>query len=310
LIAALLLFPKNAVQDELIFLDKYGCLYFRLVYHFYHFYHHLQMPLHLVSLHLFLLCLFYILVNVTTYGNARKRILSRRLGWTVKVHGNWCGPGWTGGRYVSSKEYFRLGLENVACTDAVDCACKLHDKECAHESGCSKEADSAFIEMMNNFIEDAPIDESWYLLAKAKLMRDSIIIAQKFRKHRQLRARRLRWFDNFPSFSGGLVQKVHGNWCGPGWIGGKYLDGYDYVKMGGDFSEVCVDDLDCACKIHDEVCATNPLGCSRDSDRTFITQMDKYLQDNHCSTSSKSLCEKAKYMKFWISMAMWKRKYL
>ena len=126
------------------------------------------------AMKLSLLCLLYVLVNVTVYTNARKRIVSRRLGWTVKVHGNWCGPGWTGGLEVPSKEYFRMGLGSVPCLDEVDCACKLHDKSCAHENGCSKKADEDFIRRMREFLEDSPAHENWSLVHKAKVMKKAI----------------------------------------------------------------------------------------------------------------------------------------
>ena len=124
------------------------------------------------------------------------------------MHGNWCGPGWTGGREVGSKEYFQMDLENVPCLDEVDCACKLHDESCAHENGCSKKADRVFIQTMDNIIEDTPAYENRSLRAKAKLMKKAILVAIMFRKHRRLQARRLGSFDQFPKFDGALVQKV------------------------------------------------------------------------------------------------------
>ena len=64
----------------------------------------------------------------------------------MKVHGQWCGPNWTGGRKLSAEEYAKRGYSWTApCTDALDCACRAHDKACSHPKGCSKKADTALI---------------------------------------------------------------------------------------------------------------------------------------------------------------------
>jgi hypothetical protein len=64
----------------------------------------------------------------------------------VKIHGNWCGPNWTGGRKLSAEEYAKRGYSwSSACTDALDCACRDHDRACSSPKGCSKKADTALI---------------------------------------------------------------------------------------------------------------------------------------------------------------------
>ena len=64
----------------------------------------------------------------------------------IKVHGNWCGPNWTGGKKLSAEEYAARGYSwNAPCTDALDCACRNHDRACSHPKGCSKKADTALI---------------------------------------------------------------------------------------------------------------------------------------------------------------------
>lgn len=64
----------------------------------------------------------------------------------MKIHGKWCGPNWTGGRKLSAEEYAKRGYSwNAPCTDALDCACRAHDKACSHPKGCSKKADTALI---------------------------------------------------------------------------------------------------------------------------------------------------------------------
>ena len=64
----------------------------------------------------------------------------------IKVHGNWCGPNWTGGRKLSAEEYANRGYSwSAPCTDALDCACRDHDRACSHPKGCSKAADTKLI---------------------------------------------------------------------------------------------------------------------------------------------------------------------
>ena len=66
--------------------------------------------------------------------------------YLVKVHGNWCGPNWTGGRKLSAEDYAKRGYDwNSPCTDALDCACRTHDRACSDPKGCSKKADTALI---------------------------------------------------------------------------------------------------------------------------------------------------------------------
>jgi len=48
----------------------------------------------------------------------------------VKVHGNWCGPNWTGGRRLSAQEYDERGLPwNGPAISPLDEACRSHDYE-------------------------------------------------------------------------------------------------------------------------------------------------------------------------------------
>jgi hypothetical protein len=57
----------------------------------------------------------------------------------VKIHGNYCGPNWTGGRNLPANSP-KVNW-NTPCIDALDCACKNHDRDCAHPKGCSAKAD-------------------------------------------------------------------------------------------------------------------------------------------------------------------------
>jgi hypothetical protein len=62
-----------------------------------------------------------------------------------KWYGNWCGPGWTGGEYISAKEYVQQHKSAFyRCIDKVDCACRTHDYACAASSvGCCEADDEA-----------------------------------------------------------------------------------------------------------------------------------------------------------------------
>jgi len=72
--------------------------------------------------------------------------------------------------------------------------------------------------------------------------------------------------------------KIHGNYCGPNWTGGKPLASND---PGVDWSVKPVDSLDRACMNHDLSCRAN--GCSAADDRrlarkaTFISIINPRL---------------------------------
>jgi hypothetical protein len=62
------------------------------------------------------------------------RLLSRvpasplESGNLVKIHGNWCGPNWTGGRRLSARQYDERGLDwNYIAISPLDDACREHD---------------------------------------------------------------------------------------------------------------------------------------------------------------------------------------
>ncbi len=57
----------------------------------------------------------------------------------VKIHGNWCGPNWTGGQKVSADEY--TGPWDGPVKSKLDAACRSHDFECS-SGKCSKAADT------------------------------------------------------------------------------------------------------------------------------------------------------------------------
>jgi hypothetical protein len=55
-----------------------------------------------------------------------------------KVHGNYCGPGWTRGKYHPERRMFELPY--VAPTDELDYACLQHDEDIAR-NGTSRSSD-------------------------------------------------------------------------------------------------------------------------------------------------------------------------
>jgi len=61
----------------------------------------------------------------------------------VKIHGNYCGPNWTGGKAYAASDP-RVDW-SVPCVDKLDCACKDHDRDCSHPKGCSTKGDDALI---------------------------------------------------------------------------------------------------------------------------------------------------------------------
>jgi len=60
----------------------------------------------------------------------------------VKIHGNWCGPNWTGGKNVSASKY--RGSWNARAVDKLDRACRTHDKGCS-KGGCCAADDAKLV---------------------------------------------------------------------------------------------------------------------------------------------------------------------
>ena len=53
-----------------------------------------------------------------------------------------------------------------------------------------------------------------------------------------------------PLESDNLV-KIHGNWCGPNWTGGRRLSARQYDVAGHDWNSIAISPLDEACRDHD-----------------------------------------------------------
>ena len=60
----------------------------------------------------------------------------------VKIHGNWCGPNWTGGKKVSADEY--TGPWDGPVKSDLDKCCRSHDRGCS-TGQCSKADDTRLI---------------------------------------------------------------------------------------------------------------------------------------------------------------------
>lgn len=63
----------------------------------------------------------------------------------VRIHGQWCGPNWTQGKKQPANA---KGVDFTApCDDALDCACRSHDRDCGSDPrGCSRAGDDKLIE--------------------------------------------------------------------------------------------------------------------------------------------------------------------
>jgi len=63
----------------------------------------------------------------------------------VKIHGNWCGPNWTGGRRLTAQEYDERGLDwNGPVVSPLDAACRSHDFSC-RSGECTRAGDTRLI---------------------------------------------------------------------------------------------------------------------------------------------------------------------
>jgi hypothetical protein len=59
----------------------------------------------------------------------------------VKIHGKWCGPGWTAGQSKDAKDMVPSDYL-VNCTDKLDCACKVHDIDVFERGGRTRGSDT------------------------------------------------------------------------------------------------------------------------------------------------------------------------
>lgn len=71
--------------------------------------------------------------------------------------------------------------------------------------------------------------------------------------------------------------KIYGRWCGPNWTNNQNISARDYLLQGGSFKTRCKDSLDCACRAHDQDCASSKLGCSKAGDTRLLVAANKIL---------------------------------
>jgi len=97
----------------------------------------------------------------------------------VKIHGNWCGPNWTGGKNVSAEDY--TGSWDAPAVDWLDRCCRTHDKQCA-SGGCSTAADRKMIKCIDNWFKN-PLNPLIHPIMniKAQLVREGIRVASTTR---------------------------------------------------------------------------------------------------------------------------------
>jgi hypothetical protein len=71
--------------------------------------------------------------------------------------------------------------------------------------------------------------------------------------------------------------KIYGRWCGPNWTNNENISARDYLLRGGSFKTRCLDSLDCACRTHDQDCASSSLGCSSAGDTKLLLAASRIL---------------------------------
>ena len=99
----------------------------------------------------------------------------------VKIHGQWCGPNWTQGK---SQPANAPGVNfNALCDDALDCACRSHDKDCSNSLGCSAKADRKLVAAALRYANN-PINKLFrpVITAKASAVAVGITAASLTRK--------------------------------------------------------------------------------------------------------------------------------
>jgi hypothetical protein len=127
-------------------------------------------------------------------------------------HGNYCGPGWTAGKYMNAQDAHEDDFDTPA-QDALDQICKEHDKAIwqAHQfNGLMKAkklkyADRIFVRKIKNANIDGPWDDiaAWLVWAMGP-------------------GPNLRSFDNFPSSTQDMVTTRAGTTTGTSFLNLHY----------------------------------------------------------------------------------------
>lgn len=73
--------------------------------------------------------------------------------------------------------------------------------------------------------------------------------------------------------------KIYGRWCGPNWTNNQNISARKYFLRGGSFKTPCIDSLDCACRAHDEDCASSSKGCSKAGDTRLLRAAQRIVSN-------------------------------
>ena len=96
--------------------------------------------------------------------------------------------------------------------------------------------------------------------------------------------------------------RVHGNWCGPNWTDGQSITAAEHKARGGTFKEPCQDQLDCACRTHDEECS-GKQGCTVKGDDELILACQRILNSPINLFLNPVMYGKARLVRDFISIA-------
>ena len=99
----------------------------------------------------------------------------------TRINGQLCGPNWTQGKSQPSNA---PGVDFKApCDDALDCACRSHDKDCSNSKGCSAKADRKLVAAALRYANN-PINKIFRpgIVAKASAVAVGITAASTTRK--------------------------------------------------------------------------------------------------------------------------------
>lgn len=97
----------------------------------------------------------------------------------VKIHGKWCGPGWTAGQSKVAADMVPSDYL-VNCTDKLDCACKVHDIDVYERGGRTRGSDSRLSNVAIRIAYD--FRNPRYLRRKALMVAYGMLIGRSDRK--------------------------------------------------------------------------------------------------------------------------------
>lgn len=98
------------------------------------------------------------------------------VGNMVRIHGKWCGPGWTAGQKKDAAMMVPSDYR-VKCNDKLDCACKVHDIDVFERGGRTRSSDNVLIRKAL-MISVNPI-VSPILREKARIVATGMLIGRK-----------------------------------------------------------------------------------------------------------------------------------